>query len=183
MLAPVWVKKVISMFKKLSEKKILENLRRKKTEMKNSEKLPQLDKLYLSFILTYESAEIIPDIEIFGYEETLRENSYLETNFPNINKIVWMIGRTGQGDEWFINKENNTVLFHDHNQGEYSDIKQFIDFKISFFEFLQLAFLYQELENLLDEQEEIHEKEIACFIEIINSIHSNLYEIYPFKYF
>lgn len=171
------------MFKKLSEQEVFERLNKRKTEIKKLDKLPSLDKFYLSFISKYESVEITPDIEIFGYEEALKENRYLETNFPNINQIVWIIGRTGQGDEWFISKENSSILFYDHNKGEYSDIKQFENFNISFFEFLQMAFLYQELENLLDEQEEIDKNHINSFIEIINSIHPNLYETYPFKYF
>jgi hypothetical protein len=171
------------MFEKLSEQEVLERLNQRKAEIKNLDKLPSLDKFYLSFISKYESIGITPDIEIFGYEEALKENRYLETNFSNINQIVWMIGRTGQGDEWFINKENSSVLFYDHNQGEYSNIKQFVSFNISFLEFLQMAFLYQELENLLDEQEEIDKNQINTFIEVINSIHPNLYEFYPFKYF
>lgn len=171
------------MFKKLSEQEVLKRFNKRKTEIKNLDKLPPLDEFYLSFISKYESIEITPDIQIFGYEEALKENRYLETNFSNINQIVWMIGRTGQGDEWFINKKNDSILFYDHNQGEYSDIKQFVSFNISFFEFLQMAFLYQELENSLDEQKKIDENQISAFIEIINSIHPDLYELYPFKYF
>lgn len=171
------------MFKKLSEQEVLERLNKRKVEIKKIDKLPSLDKFYLSFISKYESIEITSDIEIFGYEEVLKENRYLKTNFPNINQIVWIIGRTGQGDEWFINKENSCILFYNHNQGEYSNIKQFVDFNVSFFEFLQMAFLYQKLENLLDQQDKIDKTDINLFIELINSIHPNLYELYPFKYF
>jgi len=171
------------MFEKLSEQQVFERLNRKKSEIKDLNKLPSLDKFYLFFISNYENIEITPDIEIFGYEEALKENRYLKNNFPNINQIVWMIGRTGQGDEWFINRGDSSVQFYDHNQGEYSDIKQFVSLNISFFEFLQMAFLYQELENLLDEQEEIDINKINAFKGVINSINHNLYELYPFKYF
>jgi len=172
------------MFNKLSENEILEKLHKKENEIKNRDKLPALDDFYLSFLAKYESVEITPDIDIFSYEKALKENRYVETNYPNISSDLWMIGRTGQGDEWFINKENRSIWFYDHNQGEYSDLLQFIDFDISFSEFLQLAFLYQDLENLLDEQDdEINEQDIADFKENINSIKSNLYELYPFQYF
>lgn len=170
------------MFIKENENEILERLTKRKSEIKNLKKLPILDEFYLSFLSKYESIEITPDIDIFGYEMALKENRNLETNFPNIFNKLWMIGRTGQGDEWFISRENGRLLFYDHNQGEYSNIEQFVSLNISFLEFLQMAFLYQELENLLDEQEEITKKEKVHFTDIINSIQSNLYELYPFKY-
>ncbi|RKO70720.1 hypothetical protein D7322_15735 [Sphingobacterium puteale] len=105
-------------------------------------------------------------------------------NYPGITTDLWMIGTTGQGNEWFISKANGTIWFYDHDHGEYIDLQFFIDFKISFSEFLQLAFLYRDLENLLDEQdEEINEQQIADFKKEINSIKSDLYELYPFQYF
>lgn len=103
----------------------------------------QLNDNYLSFLGEFKEIEITPDIIIFGYEAALKENQYLHENYPEISEKVWIIGRTGQGDEWFIGKEKNNILFYDHNQGEYLNINQFIDMRITFEDFLKMAFSYQ----------------------------------------
>jgi len=61
-----------------------------------------LNSFYLSFLAKYEGVEITADIAVFSYEEALKENNYLETNYPDISLVLWIFGRTGQGDEWFI---------------------------------------------------------------------------------
>ena len=171
-------------FKKLSKYEVLEKMEQRKIELRKIDKLPSLlDKFYLSFVSKYEGIEITPDIEVFGYEKALCENRYLATNYDNISKKVWIIGTSGQGDEWFINRENNLILFYDHNQGEYYNISQFKCLNISFFCFLQMAFLYQDLEKLLDKQNSIDKPLIDNFINEVNSIHPYLYTTYPYKYF
>ena len=103
-------------FKKLSKYEVLEKMEQRKIELRKIDKLPPLlDKFYLSFVSKYEGIEITPDIEVFGYEKALCENRYLAANYGNISKKVWIIGTSGQGDEWFINRENNLILFYDHN--------------------------------------------------------------------
>ncbi|MDO4726229.1 MAG: SMI1/KNR4 family protein [Porphyromonadaceae bacterium] len=171
------------MFKKLSEQEVLERLSLRKTEVKCLDKLPPLDKFYISFVSQYEDEEITPDIEVLGYEKVVKENRYLATNYTNISKMVWLIGRTGQGDQWFIKRDNGVILFYDHNQGEYSNMKQFVSLHIGFSDFLQMAFLYQDLEILLNKQAEATKDQIINFIKTINSIYPNLYESYPFGYF
>lgn len=168
--------------KKITEQEISEILEKRKTEMKRMDKLPKLDQFYLWFLRKCEYVEITPDIKIYGYEKALIENRYLDTNYLNIAQIMWMIGETGQGDSWFINKENGSIMFYDHNQGEYSPIGQFVNLNISFFEFLQMAFLYKELEEYI-ERKNIDKNDISIFIKVINSINNSLYELYPFKYF
>ena len=103
-------REMMMVFRKLSENEILERIEQRKMEIRNLEKLPPLDKFYLSFISKYEGIEITPDIEIFEYEKALNENRYLATNYEIISKKVWIIGASGQGDRWFINKENNFVV-------------------------------------------------------------------------
>ena len=170
-------------FRKLSECEVFERMKRRKMEIRHMEKLPPLDKLYLSFISKYESVEITPDIEIYGYEKVLYENRYLVTNYSDISQQVWMIGTSGQGDGWFINKESNLVLFYDHDQGEYSNITQFTSLNISFCCFLQMAFLYQDLEKMLRKQENVNKILLDAFVKEIDSIYPNLFKAYPYKYF
>ncbi|SDK63192.1 hypothetical protein SAMN04487898_11029 [Pedobacter sp. ok626] len=69
-------------------------------------------------------------------------------------------------------------------QGEYSGTQNFVCLDISFLEFLQMAFLYRDLENMLDEWDDgLDEEKIDGFKKEINTIKSNLYELYPFQYF
>ncbi|GLG82381.1 hypothetical protein ACSO1_09030 [Acinetobacter calcoaceticus] len=128
-------------------------------EIKKSISLWQLNDNYLSFLGKFKEIEITPDIIIFGYETALKENQYLHENYSEISEKVWIIGRTGQGDEWFVNKIKNNILFYDHNQGEYLNINQFLDMKINFENFLKMAFSYQQLEEKLDMHEELNEFE------------------------
>ncbi|WP_110982648.1 SMI1/KNR4 family protein, partial [Acinetobacter baumannii] len=119
------------MFDKLmTDQEIKEKLIERSSEITKFSKLPQLDGNYLSFLGKFKEIEITPDIIIFGYETALKENQYLHENYPEISEKAWIVGRTGQGDEWFIGKEKNNILFYDHNQGEYLNINQFIDMRI-----------------------------------------------------
>lgn len=152
-------------------------------EIKKSISLWQLNDNYLSFLGKFKEIEITPDIIIFGYETALKENQYLHENYPEISEKVWIIGRTGQGDEWFVNKIKNNILFYGHNQGEYLNINQFLDMKINFENFLKMAFSYQQLEEELDMHEELNEVEQDQFKKLVNSINDGLYKRYPFKYF
>lgn len=169
--------------RKLSEQEIFERLDKRKSPIKRLDKLPPLDKPYQSFLSTYEGMEITPDLIIFGYEEALGENRYLESDYPDISKKLWIIGSTGQGDNWLIDREDGRVLFYDHNQGEYSGMEQFVRLHISFMEFLQMAFLYRDLEEALDEKESLDQAEMENFRKAVNEIHAALFKTYPFNYF
>ena len=165
--------------KVMIEQEILARLSKRREKIKNLCKIPISDVFYLSFISTYEGVEIIPDIDILGYEQSLIENRLLNSTCTS----TWLIGRTGQGDEWFIDKESNCVLFFDHNQGEHSSNDYFVNLKISFFQFLQLSFLYQALEESMEKQEVLDNNIIKTFVHTVNSIAPNLYSLYPFVYF
>ena len=165
--------------KVMIEQEILVRLSKRREKIKNLCKIPISDVFYLSFISTYEGIELTPDIDILGYEQSLIENRLLNSTCTS----VWLIGRTGQGDEWFIDRESNCVLFFDHNQGEHSSNDCFVNLKILFFQFLQLAFLYQALEKSIEKQEVLNDNVIKVFIDTVNSIAPNLYSLYPFAYF
>jgi len=169
---------------KLSEQEILERLNKRNSEIKKLDKLPALDKFYLTFLSQYNGAEITPDIELYKYETALSENKGFESDFPEIGKALWLIGSTGQGDEWFLDKTTGKVLFYDHNEGDYESLDQFVNLNISFLEFLQMAFLFQELEDQLDmNDDELEEGDKRDFEKAIKGIQGELYEVYPFKYF
>lgn len=126
---------------------------------------------YLHYITRYQGVTITPDIELFSYEAALRENK------PPVNDQVWMIARSGQGDEWLIDLHGGHILFYDHNQGEYNN---FVKFPVTFDTFLQMGWLYKTLEFYLDEQYDIDE---TAFRNAVNSLHPGLYDLYPYQYF
>jgi hypothetical protein len=94
-----------------------------------------------------------------------------------------MIGYSGQGDGWFINKLDGSIFFYDHDSGDYQ-IDNFMSLRINFLEFLQLSLLYRELERYLDLNngiiDEISQKQ---FEDTVNSIHDNLFSSYLYRYF
>ena len=172
------------MFDKVFEiDEIKEIFIQRKSALKNFNKITVNDDFYLSFLSEFQTTEFTADIIIFGYEEAIKENKYVEEINPFISENFWMIGRTGQGDEWFIDKVKGGISFYDHNQGDYADISQFQKINIDFTDFVKMAFLFRELESELDREENISHENQEKFINQINSIKKGLYELYPFKYF
>lgn len=163
-------------------KAIIEKLKPRSFKVKNIDKLILIkDEDYVSFLLNYQGIEITPDVNVFGYEKAIVENQNFQTNYPTISCVLWVIGDSGQGDSWFIDKRNGEILFYDHNQGECENLEQFVNLKITFFDFLKTAFLYQELELIL-EYKKVNESEKKEFKNQIDSISPKLFDLYPFKY-
>ncbi|QIW16279.1 hypothetical protein A4G20_08005 [Pasteurellaceae bacterium RH1A] len=140
------------------------------------------DDIYQAYLRERVEVEFTPDILIFDYENALKENAYLHKHYPNIAEKVWIMGRSGQGDEWFIHKGSKQVLFYDHGLGEYQHINDFQDMKIRFDEFVVLADLYKQLDLYLDKHE-ISDSNKGKFIELVNSIESGLFDRYPYEVF
>lgn len=172
------------MFDKIASKDdIQSHFKRRKNYIKDLSNLSISDKEYLIFLKEFQEVEITPDIMIFGYEDALQENKYVAKINSSLSEKIWMIGRTGQGDEWFIDKINGVILFYDHNKGDYDNCGQFESLDINFENFIKMAFLFNELENELDQDENISKKNQEKFKIKVNSIKENLYDLYPFKYF
>ena len=131
------------MFKIKSKEEIFELIPKAINVIKDARKIPIQDKDYQLYISTNKDFEIIPDIELFGYEKALLENKYIEKEYPELSKQIWMFARSGQGDEWFFDRDTEKTLFYDHNKGEYQNIKDFLNFNITFLKFIQIGFLYK----------------------------------------
>lgn len=99
------------MFNLKLEKEVFSNFENRKNIITNLEKLPKSSELYLSFLTKFKGIEIIPDIVIYGYEDSLNENRYLEKNYSECSSIFWIIGYSGQGDSWFISKSDDSIFF------------------------------------------------------------------------
>jgi hypothetical protein len=140
------------------------------------------DRIYIIFLKQCSDAEITPDIHLFGYENVLKENRYLAQHFPELSKQVWKIGRTGQGDEWFIDQQSLEVLFYAHDLGfsDHLNRHSFQSMNISFFQFLQFALLMREFEEHMDGA--MIDAEFIQFKQAVHQIHPALFSNYPFYY-
>lgn len=166
----------------ISEEGLFATLPTRRTPIKDLSKLPALDALYLRFLATCTDVEFTPDIRLFGYEEALAENHALESDYPKVARKYWAVGDSGQGDSWFLERDRGIIFFFDHDEGEYSEVDEFENMEISFLQFLQMASLYRELEEYLEENKpnEKVEKELQ---RAVDSIAPDLYDRYPFGYF
>ncbi len=109
---------------------------------------------YVEFLKTCADTEITADIHLFGYEKALKENQYLAQNFPILSRQVWMIGRTGQGDEWFMDRQSFEILFYDHDLG-FTDTLNFHSLQlmqINFFNFYNSLCCCKNVKNISIDQ-------------------------------
>lgn len=167
------------MFDILDFDTILEKFEKRNSIIKKLDKIPVKDSNYLAFISNYKSVELNADMEIFDYDVSLRENRYIKENYPVISEKFWIVGRTGQGDEWFIDTQSSEqILFYDHNKGEYNT-EGFSQLGISFEQFIKMGKVVQQLDNHLDNETDVEERQM---VDAMNRISSNLYEKYPYKY-
>jgi len=143
------------------------------------------DPYYLEFLRQCSDTEITPDIDLFGYETAIKENQYFTEYGENLSQQLWKIGRTGQGDEWFLDWNSFDILFYDHDLGmdldESLQRDQFQSMQINFCQFLQFALLLQVLEQHLDNNP-LSTMELEKFKDAVNSIHPELFSRYPFDY-
>lgn len=144
--------------------------------------IPQ-DLVYLKYLTECDDNEITPDHQILGYDLAVKENLYLTTHFRLLSEQVWMIGRTGQGDEWFIDRKTLQILFYDHDLGEYKSKFDFKNMQIDFTQFLQFCMLMKDFEQRLELYTFIESSpEFIQFKQRIHSIHPDLVENYPFNF-
>ena len=143
-------------------------------------KLPAgLDGAYLRFLEQYRGGEITADCCLYGYEQALEHHRYLEREHPEFSRTVWPVGSAGNGDEWFFARGSNTILYYDHDAGQY-DAQHVEDMRISFTEFVELHFLYRELEDYLDRRGSLTDVQRQDFARSVNAIRDGLFEDYPF---
>ncbi|ADX67928.1 Uncharacterised protein [Weeksella virosa] len=148
--------------------------------IKDKGRIPQIDKKYTEFIHQFKEVSITPDIVLYGYRKAIEWNKRASDN--NLPQNLWLIGQSGQGDEWFLNEQTKTVFFFDHNQGEYGGLENFLNLQIDFTGFLRMGFLLAKLEQRLEKDQSIDEfKQVV--MGLMNSIHPQLFEMFPYKYF
>ena len=159
---------------------ILCQLKQRTQTIQLTEDVPQ-DLIYRTFLNQCADTEITPDIVMLGFERSYKVNKYLAQHYPEIAKHVWMIAETGQGDSWLLDRASLDIIFYDHDQGEYEACEQFETMLINFAQFLQFSWLLRALEHRMDETE-CTSSDFACFENVVNQIHPQLFKNYPFDY-
>ena len=124
---------------------------------------------YSKVVAAIKTTEISTETILFDVAEAQLDNRDFE------NKAYWSFAANGQGDRWMLD-ENNAVYFYDHNDDE-----DFLDMQISFEQWLQMAFLIQQLDAFLELHDNISPSLEKAFNDSLNSIHPMLSENYPFE--
>lgn len=123
---------------------------------------------YIKLVTAIKSTEIASEAVLYNAAEAVNENK--EFILPD----YWCFAGNGQGDRWFLNK-NNKVFFYDHDYDEKPEAMN-----ISFEQWLQMASVIRQLDLYLDEHDDISEPLRQKFYEALHTIHPGLNEIYPF---
>ncbi|MDR2234999.1 MAG: hypothetical protein LBE92_02650 [Chryseobacterium sp.] len=123
---------------------------------------------YKNLVTAIKTTEIASDAILYNAVEAVNENK--ESGFAG----YWCFAGTGQGDRWLLDHENK-VFFYDHDAPG-----DFMPMEINFGQWLQLAFLIQQLDQYFDEFETIPESVKKDFDEALNRISPGLSELYPF---
>lgn len=77
--------------------------------IKDKGRIPQIDKKYTEFIHQFKEVSITPDIVLYGYQKAIEWNKRASDN--NLPQNLWLIGQSGQGDEWFLNEQPKPYSF------------------------------------------------------------------------
>ncbi|MFC3850404.1 hypothetical protein ACFORJ_09550 [Corynebacterium hansenii] len=148
--------------------------------IKDKGKIPAIDTAYTAFIHQFEPIALTPDIDLCGYQEALQVNGYARDS--GLPEDFWLIGRSGQGDEWLLSQRHRTVFFFDHDKGGHDDAGAFTDFRIDFTDFVRAGLVLAQLEKHLDAGDDIAplKNETAA---LLGRIHPGLFDAYPYGYF
>lgn len=170
------------MFSITPTQQIFETFNQRLTVIKKLSGIPLRDVQYLTFLAQYEQTELSGDIQLFNYEQALKENAYLQAYYPRAATEVWMIGRSGQGDEWYLGKTSARLLHYDHDKEAGREKSALLDFDLSFTQFVQAGLVIQQLETYLDKN--ISEQLLGPeYKKALATIDPNFYDLYPYRYF
>ncbi|MDN3693767.1 SMI1/KNR4 family protein [Chryseobacterium tructae] len=156
-------------------------------------KIVPIEEIELEILKEKENLQNFPEIVDFPFPEyykklvTLIKTTEISTEtilynaveaFNNNKEFVlpdhWCFAGNGQGDQWFMDKEG-IVFFYDHDYDE-----KLQPMNINFEQWLQMAFVIQQLDAYFDEHEDIPGVIREGFYKALNGIHPTLSENYPF---
>lgn len=125
---------------------------------------------YVKLVTQIKTVEISSEAILYSSIEAITENKEFE--LPH----YWCFAGNGQGDRWFLNS-GNQVFFYDHDYDEKLE-----PMNINFEQWLQMAFVTQQLDYYFEEYEDIPKTVKQEFYDTLNTIHIKLSEIYPFTF-
>ncbi|MBP2616311.1 SMI1/KNR4 family protein [Chryseobacterium jejuense] len=123
---------------------------------------------YKKLVTLIKTTEISSEAILYNAVEAENENK--EFILPD----YWCFAGNGQGDRWFLDR-NGDAFFYDHDYDEKLE-----PMNISFEQWLQMAFIVQQLDLYLDEHNEVSEPVRQKFYKALNAIHPGLSKVYPF---
>ncbi|WP_250255182.1 SMI1/KNR4 family protein [Chryseobacterium sp. Marseille-Q3244] len=122
---------------------------------------------YKKLVSVIKTTEIASEAILYNAVEAVNENKEYALSDS------WCFAGNGQGDRWFLDR-SGTVFFYNHDDEKSEPMN------ISFEEWLQMAFIVQQLDFYLDEHDEVSEPVRQNFYDTLNAIHPQLGENYPF---
>ncbi|AZA76151.1 hypothetical protein EG347_00705 [Chryseobacterium sp. G0186] len=144
----------------LKEKKTLQNFP-KTVDFPFSEQ-------YKKIVTQIKTVEISSEAILYNAVDAVNENKEF------VLKEYWCFAGNGQGDRWFLDQSKN-IFFYDHDDDE-----KLQPMNIHFEQWLQMAFVIQQLDDYYNEHDNISESVEQSFFETLNMIHPKLSENYPF---
>lgn len=123
---------------------------------------------YKNMVTKIKTTEISSETILYGSVEASNENKEFEL------VDYWCFAGNGQGDRWFLNTGNDVFFYnHDYDEGlEPMDI--------NFEQWLQMAFIIQQLDKFFDEYDTVPESVKRLFYKALGTIQLGLSEKYPF---
>lgn len=125
---------------------------------------------YKKLVTSIKTIEISSETILYNTVEAINENR--EFKMPD----HWSFAGNGQGDRWFLDKNEN-VLLYDHDYDE-----KLQPMYLNFGQWLQMAFLIRQLDEYFDEHNTIPDSVKQCFCDALNTIESTLSQNYPFTF-
>ncbi|MCQ9640948.1 SMI1/KNR4 family protein [Chryseobacterium sp. WG14] len=124
---------------------------------------------YQNLVTSIKTTEVSSETILYNAVEAVNENKEFELN------DYWCFAGNGQGDRWFLDTQDE-VFFYDHDYDEKIE-----PMYISFQQWLQMAFIIQQLDMYFEEHEHIPKSVKLGFYQALNTIHPKLGEHYLFS--
>ncbi|WP_160138692.1 SMI1/KNR4 family protein [Chryseobacterium sp. c4a] len=123
---------------------------------------------YKKLVTLIKTTEISTETILYSAVEAFNNNKEF------VSTDHWCFAGNGQGDHWLMDKEH-AIFFYDHDYDE-----KLQPMNIHFEQWLQMAYVIQQLDAYFSEHEDISESVREGFYDALNAIHPKLAENYPF---
>lgn len=122
---------------------------------------------YKQIVTSIKTLEIASEAVLYSSVEAVNENKTFGLS------EYWCFAGNGQGDRWFLDQKEQ-AYFYDHDDEKMQPLE------INFEQWLQMAFVIQQLDRYFEEFDEVPERVQQKFYDALNAIHPTLGKNYPF---